>query len=78
MKTAFRREKIMREKFKKLLKDHGIFGIDDKLEDIIYAVSDMLVIKADDIELKEPYATVSIKRLRDAASEVTELTYELD
>ena len=35
MKIVFRREKIMREKFKKLLKDHGIFGIDDKLEDII-------------------------------------------
>ena len=78
MKTAFRREIIMREKYEKLLKDHGIFGVNDKLEDIIYAVSDMLTIKADEIELKEPYATVSIKRLRDAASEVTDLTYDLD
>lgn len=68
----------MREKFEKILEDYHIFGMSNKLDDVLSAVVDMLEAKADDIEIKEPYATVSIKRLRDAASEVTDLTYELD
>lgn len=67
---------MMREKFKGILEDHGIYGED--IEEILYAVSDILDYVADDMKEKEPYATNSIDSLEKAAYEVYSLANELD
>lgn len=61
----------MREKFSKILNDHGIIGED--IEDILCAVSDMLECAAKHIKDTEPYATNTIARLENAAREVYDL-----
>lgn len=66
----------MREKFKEILEDHEIYGED--VEEILYAVSDILDYVADDMKKKMPYATNSIDRLKKAAYEVYSLVNELD
>ena len=66
----------MREKFESILKEHGIY--EDDIEEILYAVSDMLNFVADKTKEEEPYATNSIKRLESAAYEVFSLTNELE
>jgi len=62
----------MRDKFEQILKNHGIYGED--IEEIIYSVSEMLELMADDTKKNEPYATNSINRMESAAREVFELT----
>lgn len=66
----------MREKFESILNEHGIYGED--IEEILYAVHDMLVCAADDIKEKYPYATNFIDRLEKAAYEVFGLTNDLE
>lgn len=66
----------MREKFKEILKEHGIYGEDP--EEILYAVHDMLTLIADETKEKEPYAVNSIDRLEKAAYEVFSLANDLD
>ena len=66
---------MLKEKFESILKEHGIYGED--VEDILYAVHDMLVCVADDTKKKEPYATNSIDRLEKAAYEVFSLANDL-
>ena len=65
-----------REKFLEILKDHGIY--DDDVEEILYAVTDMLNYMADKMESAEPYAVTTIKHTRDAAHEVRSMVYELE
>lgn len=65
----------MREKFDKILEDHGIYGED--AEEILYAVSEMLELVANETKENEPYATNSIDRLKTAAREVYELSTDL-
>lgn len=65
----------MKEKFENILKEHGICGED--VEEILYAVSDMLNYVADKTKQDEPYATNSIERLEKAAYEVYDLANEL-
>lgn len=62
----------MRDKFEQILKNHGIYGED--IEEIIYSVSEMLELIADDTKKNEPYATNSINRMESAAREVFGLT----
>lgn len=66
----------MREKFEEILKEHNIYGED--LEEILYAVHDMLLLIADETKEKEPYAIHTINRLEMAAHEVFELVSDLD
>lgn len=65
----------MKEKFESILKEHGIYGED--VEEILYAVNEMLTYAADDTKEKYPYATNSIDRLENAAYEVFSLANEL-
>ena len=65
----------MREKFEKILNDHSIRGED--IEEILYSVSDMLKLVADETKANEPYAINSIDRLEKAAYEVSNLATEL-
>lgn len=65
----------MREKFEGILKDHGICG--DDIEELLYSVSDMLKLVAEETKKNEPYATNSIDRLETAAYEVSNLATEL-
>ena len=65
----------MREKFEKILNDHGICGED--IEEILYSVSDMLKLAAEETKENEPYAINSIDRLEKAAYEVSNLATDL-
>lgn len=66
----------MKDKFEQILKNHGIYGED--IEEILYAVQEMLEYVADDTKKKEPYATNSIDRLEKAAHEVFSLAIDLE
>lgn len=65
----------MREKFNEILEKHGIYGED--IEEILYSVSDMLELVAEETKKNEPYATNSIERLETAAREVWNLSTDL-
>mgnify|MGYP006968285289 CR=1 FL=1 len=65
----------MRDKFDQILKDHSIYGED--VEEILYAVSDMLELVAEETKENEPYTTNSIERLETAAHEVWNLAIDL-
>ena len=65
-----------RDKFLEILKEHGIY--DDDIEEIIYAVEDMLHYIADKMEAEEPHATACINRTNKAAEEVHSLVWELE
>ena len=55
----------------KIMKENYIFP--SEVDDAIQFVQDLLEFEADEIEKNEPYATNSIRRLRDAAHEVWDL-----
>lgn len=63
------------DKFENILKEHGIYG--ENIEEILYAVSDMLNYEADKTKQDEPYVTNTIERLEKAALEVYDLANEL-
>ena len=65
----------MKEEFAKILEEHGIYFED--VEEILFAVSDMLNLVADKTKKEEPYAVNSIKRLEAAAHEVFSLANDL-
>ena len=58
----------MRKKFEEVLKYHGLYGEDP--EEIFNAVHDMLIVLANDLKEKEPYAVHTIDRLKVTALEV--------
>lgn len=62
----------MREEFKNILEEHGIYGED--VEAILSAVADMLNFVADKIKAEEPYAVTTIKDIEHTAYEVFSLT----
>ena len=66
----------MKEKFESILNDHGIYG--ENIEEILYAVQEMLEYVADETKKKEPYATNSIDRLEKDAYEVFSLANDLE
>ena len=55
----------------KIMKENCIFP--SELDDVINFVQDLLEFQANEIEKNEPYATNTIRRLREAAHEVWEL-----
>ena len=61
---------MTRAELDKIMKENCIFN---DLDDVIQFVQDLLGFKADEIEKNEPYATKTIRRLREAAHEVWEL-----
>ena len=65
----------MREKFESILKKNGIYC--ENVEDVLYAVSDMLCCLQDKIKEKEPYAICTIDSLEAAAQEVDNLIWEI-
>lgn len=65
-----------RDKFLEILKEHGIY--DDDVEEIIYAMEDMLHYVASKTEAEEPYAYKYIDRVNKAAEEVRSLIWELE
>ena len=58
----------MKEKFESILNERGIYGED--VEQVLYAVHDMLAFMADKIYEEEPYAHVTIREYNDAAYKV--------
>lgn len=66
----------MKGKFESILKEHGIYGED--IEEVLYAVHEMLEYVADDTKKKYPYATNSIDRLEKAAYEIFSLANGLE
>lgn len=59
-----------KEKVKEIFEDQGIFLNDADMENLGLAIGDTLALLADDIEEKEPYATVTIGNYRDVAMSV--------
>lgn len=58
----------MQEKFEEILKEHRIYGED--VEDILFAVNEILHYVADKLKEEEPYAVNTIDMLEIAAYEV--------
>ena len=56
---------------KKIMSDNYIF--DSEIDDAIQFVQDLLEFQAKELEETEPYATNTIRRLRDSAYEVWNL-----
>ena len=67
---------MLRDKFKKILVNHGIFCED--AEEILLAVHDMVCLAAVELKKKEPYATVTIRNLEKTAYELFYLSTRLD
>lgn len=63
----------MKKEFENILKKNKIQY--ENIEDVLYAVSDMLCCVQDKIKEKEPYAIHSIDRLEVAAQEVDDLIW---
>ena len=63
----------VKKEFERILKKNGIYY--KNIEDVMYAVTDMLYCLQDKIKEKEPYAIHSIKRLEVAAQEVNDLVW---
>lgn len=61
----------MKEQFESILNEHGIFGED--IEQVLYAVHDMLALIADKIYDENPYATSTVREYNDAAYKVFSL-----
>ncbi len=59
---------MTKAELKKIMKDNYIF--DSEIDDTIQFVQDLLEFKAKELEKNEPYATNTIRRLKDAAHEV--------
>ncbi len=57
-----------KKKIKELFDNLGIFLTDEDMDNLGTAISDTLTFIAEEIEATEPYATVTIGRLRDVAS----------
>lgn len=62
---------MTKAELKKIMADNYIF--ESEVDDAIQFVQDLLEFKAKELEENEPYATNTIRRLRDAAHEVWEL-----
>jgi hypothetical protein len=62
---------MTKAQLKKIMSDNYIF--ESEVDDAIQFVQDLLEFKAKELEENEPYATNTIRRLRDAAHEVWEL-----
>lgn len=62
---------MTKAELKKIMADNYIF--ESEVDDAIQFVQDLLEFRADEIEKNEPYATNTIRRLREAAHEVWEL-----
>ena len=58
----------MKERFEIILNEHGIYGED--VEEILFAVHDMLAFMADKTYKEEPYATETVRKYNSAAYEV--------
>lgn len=65
----------MKEKFEDILRQHGIYGED--VEEILYAVHDILIAVVDQTKEEEPYATNYIDRVEKAAYEVFSIASDL-
>lgn len=65
----------MKDEFKKILEEHRIYFED--VEEILFAVSDMLNLVADKTKKEEPYAVNTIKHLESSAYEVFSLANDL-
>ena len=62
----------MKEIFESILEKNGIYGED--VENVLYAVEEMLKLMADKTKEEEPYATRTIAEMNVAAYHVFDLT----
>ena len=62
----------MKEKFESILEEHGIYGED--VEEILYAVREMMEYATKKLKETEPYAIVTIGQMENSAYYITELT----
>jgi len=59
-----------KERAKKIFEDNGIFISNEELDNLGTAISDVLMMIAEDIAEKEPYATISIDNYRQTSMSV--------
>jgi hypothetical protein len=59
---------MTKAELKKIMSDNYVF--DSEIDDTIQFVQDLIEFKAKELEKNEPYATNTIRRLKDAAHEV--------
>lgn len=62
---------MTKTELKKIMSDNYIF--ESEVDDAIQFVQDLLEFQAKELEVNEPYATNTIRRLYDAAHEVWQL-----
>lgn len=63
----------MREKFERILEEHGIYGKD--IEEILHAVNEMLLLVANTTKEDAPYATSTIEFMESGADAALELIW---
>ncbi len=62
----------LQEKVKAIFEDSGIFLTNEDMNSLGTAISDSMMLVAEQLEIDEPYATVSIQNLKDGRSSVEE------
>lgn len=63
----------MREKFERILEEHGIYGED--IEEILHAANEMLLLVANTTKKDAPYATSTISFMESGSEAVLELIW---
>lgn len=66
----------MKKELRRLMGKYFILSCE--LDDVLHFVHDLLVQKAKMLEQTEPYATITIKSLYDAAHEVDGIEYDIE
>jgi hypothetical protein len=68
----------MKKKIIEIFSKKGIFLDENELENLAEAMQETLEALADDLEVKEPYATISIARYREVAGDLVTEILEAD
>jgi len=68
----------MKKKIIEIFAKKGIFISENEIEDLAEAMQETLEAIADDIQEKEPYATVTIQNHRDVASDLVNEILQAD
>lgn len=66
----------MKEAFKKILDDHGIYGED--VQNILYAAHEMVCAYSDTLKKEEPYATTTIQTAEQCAYLLFSLAQDME
>ena len=68
----------MKKKIIEIFAKKGIFLDENEIENLAEAMQETLEALADDLEVKEPYATNSIRQYREVASDIVNVITEIE